>query len=63
MRSLRVLIIDKCQDCRHDNCRLRTLVGVIPDDCPLWTIADALDIQPGVKEVTEWKDYADQKIV
>ena len=63
MRNLRVLIIDKCQDCRHDDCHLRTLVGAIPHNCPLWTIAQALDIQDGHEEVTEWKEYADKKIV
>ena len=31
----KVLIIDKCQDCKYQNCKLRQMVGSIPMKCPL----------------------------
>lgn len=32
---MRILLIDKCQDCKYDDCLLRTLCGRIPNGCPL----------------------------
>lgn len=31
----KVLIVDKCQDCKYYDCKLRQLVGLIPLECPL----------------------------
>ena len=31
----RVLFIDKCQDCNVENCKIRTMCGLIPDECSL----------------------------
>jgi hypothetical protein len=31
----KVLVIDKCQDCKFEHCKYRQLVGSIPMKCPL----------------------------
>jgi len=31
----KVVVIDKCQDCKYCNCKLRQLAGLIPKECPL----------------------------
>lgn len=31
----KVVVIDKCQDCKYYNCKLRQLAGLIPMECPL----------------------------
>lgn len=32
----KVIIINKCQDCKYRDCKLRVLCGGIPDECPLF---------------------------
>lgn len=36
----KVLVIDKCQDCKYYDCKLRQLAGSIPEDCPLVNYQD-----------------------
>lgn len=36
----KVLIINKCQDCKYHNCKLRQLAGLIPKECPLVNYQD-----------------------
>lgn len=31
----KILIIDKCQDCKYENYKYRQLAGSIPINCPL----------------------------
>lgn len=40
----KVVVIDKCQDCKYYNCKLRQLAGLIPKECPLvnyWDLPNA----------------------
>jgi len=40
----KVVVIDKCQDCKYYNCKLRQLAGLIPKECPLvnyWDLHNA----------------------
>lgn len=32
---MKVLLINKCQDCKYDHCKYRQLAGAIPEECPL----------------------------
>lgn len=61
MRNFKVLVIDKCQDCKHNNCPLRTLCGDITSQCPLWSVEEATSRTHQVfttEDYLEWKRYA-----
>lgn len=49
----KVLIIDKCQDCKYYDCKLRTLVGLIPQECPLMPQTELTSNQLGNIEFIE----------
>ena len=55
----RVLTIDKCQDCNIDNCKLRTMCGTIPDECPLDTLLEESKLQttPSWDNAPEWANW------
>ena len=55
----RVLMIDKCQDCNIDNCKLRTMCGTIPDECPLDTLLEESKLQttPSWDNAPEWANW------
>ena len=55
----RVLTIDKCTDCNIENCKLRTMCGLIPDECPLCILVEELSPSwdDAAKELRECRSY------
>ena len=52
----RVLIIDKCQDCNIENCKLRTMCGLIPEDCPLQKESE-VNGKPSWDDAPDWANW------
>ena len=50
----RILTIDKCADCNIENCKLRTLCGLIPNKCPLCILVE--DPSPSWDDAPNWDD-------
>jgi len=56
----RIIVIDKCQDCNIEGCKLRTMCGTIPDECPLQKDSEAQKTtswDDAVKELQECRSY------
>ena len=52
----RILTIDKCQDCNIENCKLRTMCGTIPDECPLQKESE-MHKTPSWDDAPEWANW------
>ena len=52
----RVLIIDKCQDCNVENCKNRTMCGLIPDECQLNILVEETQI-PSWDDAPHWANW------
>ena len=52
----RILTIDKCHDCNIENCKLRTMCGLIPDECPLQKKSE-VDVKPSWDNAPDWANW------
>ena len=52
----RVLTIDKCQDCNIETCKLRTMCGTIPDECPLQKESE-VNVKPSWDDAQDWANW------
>ncbi|HRT03492.1 MAG TPA: hypothetical protein P5513_06090 [Candidatus Diapherotrites archaeon] len=49
----KILIIEKCQDCKYKKCKLRKLSKNIPKECPLqgiWVYQD-IPVEINIKDI------------
>ena len=52
----RILTIDKCADCNIENCKLRTMRGLIPDECPLQKESE-VNGKPSWDDAPDWANW------
>ena len=52
----RILTIDKCQDCNIETCSLRTMCGLIPDECPLQKESE-VNVKPSWDDAPDFANW------